>query len=246
MKNIILLSLLLSLLIASCKKDDSDNVKLVDPVLNYKINDSAAIFEVQNYEAGPNIHLDTKYLPGVIVISNLIHFDNQANLQINIQKRFQVNSLENSTSLIETQSHGDTIIAVTGLNTIYNLSDNEFGSIFKAGDLSIVKNAGSFESYDANGVVISYTNSKGTYFSTDLLLAGENNTSPYFNIEKVEYLDNFKYKNLNEAVDPMSDKAYFVTAKFSMKFIDKIHSDTILIKDAKAEFVIYNSHYVKK
>lgn len=245
MKKIILLSFLLSTLISSCKKDNSDKVKLVDPVLNCIINDSTALFQVQIYEAGPNVHIDTKYLPGVIIISNIIHFESQPNLHINIQKRFQITSLENSTSLIETQSHGDTIPAVQGLNTIYNLSDNEFKFIFKTGDLSIVKNAGSYASYDEDGVVISYSTNKGTYFSTDLLLPDINNPSPYFKIEKVEYLTDFNYKNPNEAIDPRSDKAYFVTAKFSMKFIDKVHSDTIFIKDAKAEFVVYNSHYVK-
>jgi len=245
MKKILILSCFLTILISSCNKGDSDNFKIVDPKLNCNINNSAVSFPIQKFAEGPNVHLDTKYLPGVIVISNFTHFEGNATIGINIQKRFDINSLENSTSLIETESHGDTIQSVACLNTIYNLSDNEFGSLFKTGNLNIVKNAGSYESYDEDGVVLYYSTNKGTYFSTDFLLTGENNATPYFQIERVEYLNNFRYKNSNEAVDPSSNRAYYVKAKFSLKFVDKVHSDTILIKDANVEFVTYNYHYIK-
>lgn len=228
MKKNMLFCLILSSFFFSCIKDeDKVDFQKVDPGISFYSGDSLINRHFQTYSTGLVNYINFKVIPDDIIIGFNADF---SDFHIELRERYIIDDLSNSTANVNRQS-----IECGYLNS-YKPSKNEFEKIFKLGSKNIV-NSDHFLSRD-KGLIISYQNENGYYLSSnEPFIKNDSLIEPFFIIDEFR---NIKPENVENSIEVSNENLYYVKARFSMKMYNTSHSDSIMITNANAVFIVYN------
>ena len=226
MKQTLFTVLLILLFTNSCTKETND-LDQFDSSLKMSFNNSIVEYSTQTFSNGLSINTNSQQLPDDILLgfTSII-----SDFNILLRERYIINDLKNPTDKI------DRLSIEGGESSIYKPSQEEFEKIFRLGSKHIIT-SGNFMGRES-GLIMYYQNDKGYYVSSEDNFSSLD--SAYFRIDEFKKIQSKDVKDQIEIKDLKYTDLYCVKASFSLKLIDKTIQDTIILKNAKTLFYVYN------
>ena len=228
-------------MIISCCKDKSTPGIFVEPDLSFSSNDSVYKIPYQNFGGELKYYVNTIAKPGDVIFGYNVNFSSgNSEIRLYFQQRYIIDLLDNENTYFKGLEN---ISIFEPLDTSkYNLSQNEFESMFVVGEKKI--NQTGYLGTDG-GVIVAYQEfQKDCYLSSDYHLAKSKDN--YFDIEEFKAinksdLNNTDKNDLDISPEMFNDATllYLVKVRFSLTLEDSVTSNTMNIKDGHATFVVY-------